>query len=302
MLSISLLIFSLLLLATAVIEYQLATSTGNTLEIKNNRLRIHTWWLITGICLPVLYLSGWVITVFVYGLIYWAAYEFTKLIKLRINKLTISLFSSALISYHILTIVFNNLSALYFATPFIIILLSLGAFKVVIYTTRPDKLLVPALCITAIFSIELIRLMSKQLNYDAGLVILFLFFITAANDIFQYICGKMFGSTQLAPVISRHKTYEGAIGGLVLTSLLSMMVAPYVIEVSALVAFCIGALMATLGISGDLYISFLKRRANVKDAGTSLPGHGGLLDRIDSLLFTAPGFGLFITLNSYNYT
>jgi len=299
MLVISLFIFSLLLLATAVIEFQF--TTNNTMEVKNNRLRIRTWWLITGICLPVLYFGGWAITVFVYGLICWAAFEFAKLIKLRINKLTITLFLLFLISYHVVTLKLDNLSELYFVIPFIIFALSLIAFKTPEDTSQPVKLLLLALCITSIFSIELIRQLCEQLNYDAGVVILFLFFITAANDIFQYISGKLFGAKQLAPVISQHKTYEGAFGGIVLTSVLSMIIAPYIIDVSGFFAFCIGALMAILGINGDLYVSIFKRRAKVKDAGTSLPGHGGLLDRIDSLLFTAPGFGLCLVLSSYSY-
>lgn len=296
MLTISLFIFSLLLLATVIIEYQLANNS--TMEVKNNRQRIHTWWAIAAICIPVLYIAGWAITLLVYALIFWSVYELSKLLTFELNILNITFFSIALISYHIIAFSLNYVIYLFFTMPFIIFIIILSVSKVISKITGLNRLLMLALCVTSILSIELISVLCKYLSYDAGLVILFLLFLTAANDIFQYICGKLFGHKQLAPVISQNKTYEGALGGVVLTTILSMIIAPYVISVSILIAASIGALIALLGIAGDLNISYLKRRVNVKDAGKSLPGHGGLLDRIDSLILTAPGFGLFLSLIS----
>ncbi|MGD8925422.1 MAG: phosphatidate cytidylyltransferase, partial [Thioalkalispiraceae bacterium] len=123
------------------------------------------------------------------------------------------------------------------------------------------------------------------------------FFITSLNDIFQYLCGKLFGKMPLAPRISPNKTIEGAIGGILLTGLVVSLSLPWIVKITWPSAILIGVIIAALGIVGDLNISFIKRQANAKDSGASMPGHGGLLDRIDSLILTAPGFGLcLITL------
>jgi phosphatidate cytidylyltransferase len=152
-------------------------------------------------------------------------------------------------------------------------------------------------CITSIESILLISEQSIRSGYDSALIILFLFFITSLNDIFQYLCGKLFGKMPLAPRISPNKTIEGAIGGILLTGLVVSLSLPWIVKITWPSAILIGVIIAALGIVGDLNISFIKRQANAKDSGASMPGHGGLLDRIDSLILTAPGFGLcLITL------
>jgi len=296
MLTISLLIFSTLLLVTLVIEYTFALN--NTVEISNNRIRVRTWWFICAICIPVFIAGGWTITLLIYVLIYWAAFEFSRLLNLRTNSLTILFFTSCLISYHFLSFIYFDSLSIFFYTPLLFFLASITVPNWLPRIKPLRAALVLMLCITSIFSIELIRQQCETLNLDAGLVILFLFFITASNDIFQYFSGKKFGRRPLAQNLSQHKTYEGALGGVMLTTITCMLTLPYIIDTTGLTAALIGFVIAIFGIAGDLNISYLKRRANVKDSGTSLPGHGGLLDRIDSLTFTAPGFGLCLGLVS----
>ena len=137
---------------------------------------------------------------------------------------------------------------------------------------------------------------SDRFGYDAGLIILFIFFITSLNDIIQYLCGRIFGKYQLAPRVSPNKTIEGAIGGVILTGLIVALTLPFIMDVSRILAVLIGMFISILGILGDLSFSYFKRQASIKDTGTCLPGHGGLLDRIDSLTLTAPGFGLCLSL------
>jgi len=294
MLTISLLIFSTLLLVTLVIEYQY--TLNKTVEINNNRIRVRTWWLICAICIPVLITGGWVITLFIYVLIYWSAIEFSRLLNVRINSLSILFFTSALLTYHFTSFIYKDSLSIFYYTPLLFFLASVTIPNWLPRITSLRAILVLMLCISSIFSIDLIRLQCETLKLDAGLLILFLFFITASNDIFQYFSGKKYGCHPLALNLSPHKTWEGALGGLVLTTITSMLTLPYIIEVSGLTAARTGFVISILGIAGDLNISYLKRRANAKDSGTSLPGHGGLLDRIDSLIFTAPGFGLCLDL------
>jgi len=115
------------------------------------------------------------------------------------------------------------------------------------------------------------------------------------SDSAQYYTGRAFGRQPLAPVISPKKTREGAIGGIVFGTAAFAIGARFVFPGSPLLlTVLVGASIATLGIVGDLFESLLKRSAGVKDSGTLIPGHGGVLDRIDSWLFAAPVYYVFV--------
>jgi phosphatidate cytidylyltransferase len=125
----------------------------------------------------------------------------------------------------------------------------------------------------------------------------FFFLVIMGSDTGAYYTGRAFGRHKLAPNISPGKTWEGAVGGM-LASLLMAAIAHFWFfpELSLKAALPLAAVMNVLGVVGDLTESALKRGAGAKDAAQILPGHGGLLDRLDSLLFNAPViyyFGLF---------
>ncbi|HEX8473309.1 MAG TPA: phosphatidate cytidylyltransferase [Pyrinomonadaceae bacterium] len=117
----------------------------------------------------------------------------------------------------------------------------------------------------------------------------FFFLVLMGSDTGAYYMGRAFGHHKLAPTISPGKTWEGAIGGM-LTSLLMATLAHFWFfrELPLQAALPLAALMNVLGVVGDLTESALKRSAGAKDAANLLPGHGGFLDRLDSLLFNAP--------------
>lgn len=108
------------------------------------------------------------------------------------------------------------------------------------------------------------------------------------SDSGAYFAGRFFGNHPLFPSLSPKKTVEGAIGGLVLTMLVVGWVMREFFELGLPEAALVGAAISVFSQSGDLFESILKRILDLKDLGDSLPGHGGMLDRIDSLLFTAP--------------
>lgn len=123
----------------------------------------------------------------------------------------------------------------------------------------------------------------------AGLLV-FLLIATEFNDVAQFVSGKLIGRRKITPKVSPNKTVGGFLGGLVATILLSAALAPILTPIGVWQAAVIGALLATAGFFGDIVMSALKRDLGIKDTGTMLPGHGGILDRIDSLVFTAPIF------------
>ncbi|MCM3879561.1 MAG: phosphatidate cytidylyltransferase [Vicinamibacterales bacterium] len=117
----------------------------------------------------------------------------------------------------------------------------------------------------------------------------------AISDTFQYYGGRMFGRHLLAPAISPKKTIEGAAGGFLGAMLGVAVIGQWWLPQMGMVArIALGCAVAAVGIVGDLFESLLKRSVGVKDASAIIPGHGGVLDRIDALLFAAPVFYVFV--------
>lgn len=127
----------------------------------------------------------------------------------------------------------------------------------------------------------------------AGLV-LYLVFLTQFNDVSQYVWGKMLGKHKIIPKVSPNKTWEGFLGGVMTTTLLAMLLSSVLTPLSYPMAALAGVLISSAGFIGDVTVSALKRDIGVKDSGSLLPGHGGILDRIDSLTYTAPLFFHFV--------
>jgi phosphatidate cytidylyltransferase len=125
--------------------------------------------------------------------------------------------------------------------------------------------------------------------------LLLLMITIVVSDSAQYYTGRALGRRPLAPAISPKKTLEGAIGGMVMGTLVFVAGARMIFSsASFLLIVLAGASIAALGIVGDLFESLLKRSAGVKDSGAIIPGHGGVLDRIDSWLFASPIYYVFI--------
>jgi phosphatidate cytidylyltransferase len=125
--------------------------------------------------------------------------------------------------------------------------------------------------------------------------VLLLMATIVVSDSAQYYTGRAFGRAPLAPSISPKKTREGAIGGVLFGTAAMTIGGHFVFPASSLALLvAMGLAVALLGIAGDLFESLLKRSAGVKDSSALIPGHGGILDRIDSWLFAGPAYYLFV--------
>lgn len=183
-----------------------------------------------------------------------------------------------------------------------LLLMALGVFLVIVFITQTFRFqkdfskMLAGMGVTVLGVMYLAFLggflISTRVGFDPALstkLLLFFFIVIFGSDSGQYFSGRALGKRKLAPAISPGKTVEGAIGGLIaaggfaaLSTLVFFPELPYKFSVP------LGIAMAGLGMLGDLAESAIKRGAGAKDAASILPGHGGLLDRLDSLLFNAP--------------
>lgn len=124
--------------------------------------------------------------------------------------------------------------------------------------------------------------------------ILMLACLTQFNDVAQYVWGKSFGKHKIIPKVSPNKTWEGFLGGMVTTMAVTWFIGPLLTPISGWHAIAAAFIFSVGGFFGDVVESAVKRDIGVKDSGSLLPGHGGILDRVDSLTYTAPLFFHFV--------
>ncbi|PWH81748.1 phosphatidate cytidylyltransferase [Algibacter marinivivus] len=130
-------------------------------------------------------------------------------------------------------------------------------------------------------------------------ILLGAFILVWVNDSFAYLVGKNFGKQKLFEIISPKKTVEGFLGGLFFSCIASYFIATFTDTLNFTSWLILSIIISVFGTLGDLIESKFKRQAKVKDSGVIMPGHGGLLDRLDSIIFAAPFIYLFLRILNY---
>lgn len=146
---------------------------------------------------------------------------------------------------------------------------------------------------TTVFALSHVAYLMTLPGADASagaLLVFFLVALTELNDIAQYLWGKSLGRIRVTPNVSPNKTLAGLLGGIFTTMLLAAILGPLLTLMSYLHSLGAGLIIGASGFCGDVVMSAIKRDFGVKDSGKLLPGHGGILDRLDSLIYTAPLF------------
>jgi len=133
---------------------------------------------------------------------------------------------------------------------------------------------------------------------SAGLL-LFLVFLTQFNDVMQFVWGKLAGRRRVIPKVSPGKTVAGFVGGVATTTLVAWLAAPWLTPLTGWQPLVAGLIIGIGGFVGDVTVSAIKRDLGIKDSGSLIPGHGGILDRVDSLTYTAPLFFHFVYYQHY---
>jgi len=182
----------------------------------------------------------------------------------------------------------------------LLLLLIYGAFHVITkypkYTYKNIKTTIFGFlyCYMFLSSLYLLRSEERGLHW-----ILFILLVSILGDVGAYLVGKRIGKTKIAPILSPGKTLEGLIGGLILATIGGVFYGVVIIELAIPLSALICIAIVFIGLMGDLFESHLKREVNLKDTGTSLPGHGGFLDRFDAIIFIS-GF-VYILLEAQKW-
>ena len=188
----------------------------------------------------------------------------------------------------------------YFGTPYAVALIGIFVYMLLLFAQMLASGLqlkiqeVTACLLSGIVVPFLLTALVRIVVLPAGRSLIFIPFLMAfLSDTGAYFVGVFFGKHKLCPVISPKKTVEGFIGG-ILTAVAGMLLFGWIMEhyflfeVNYLLALVYGLLGAVAGVMGDLSMSVIKRQTGIKDYGNLIPGHGGILDRFDSVMITAP--------------
>ncbi|TAK63391.1 phosphatidate cytidylyltransferase [Methylobacter sp.] len=270
------------------------------------RLRIKTWWLIVAV-FAVAVLFNRAISVIVLGFVSFLAFkEYLSLIPTRRadHRVLFWAYLAIPMQFYWVYIAWYGLFIIFIP---VFMFLILPTRMVLVGETqgflRALGTLHWGLMIT-VFSLShmaYLLVLPPEVNPAGGAMglLIYLVFLTEINDVAQYIWGKSFGRRKISPKVSPNKTVAGFLGGVTTTMLLAVALGPYLTPLTQLEALGAGVLIGLGGFVGDVTISALKRDIGVKDSGSILPGHGGILDRLDSLTYTAPLFFHFVYFLHY---
>lgn len=287
----------LLVLVVATLIVALLVATHRDRDYQELKLRMRSWWVMIGIFTGAMLLSPMAAVVFWAFVSFLALKEYLSLIPTRRadRRVLFWAYLAIPVHYYWVAIAWYGMFVI-FIPVYMFLLLPLR--MVIIGETEGFLRAAGTLhwgMMTTVFSLSHLAYLlvldpkGNPAGGGAGLL-LYLVFLTEFNDVAQYTWGKLFGRHKVIPRVSPNKTWEGLVGGIVTTVLLAVLIAPWLTPLSLPEALGAGLIIGVFGFVGDVTISALKRDIKVKDSGSLIPGHGGVLDRIDSLTYTAPLF------------
>ncbi len=296
-------IAGILVIATAAVW--LAGRLNAERDLQQMRLRIRSWWIMAAFFLAALTLTRTVSLGFFAFVSFLALKEYLSLIPTRRADRSVQLliYLSIPLQYYWIGMEWYGMFLIWIP---VYMLLLVPMRLVLIGETagflRSAGTLHWGLMMT-VFSIShvaylLVLPASVNPNGGGAALVLYLVFLTQANDVAQFLWGKSVGRHRVVPKVSPNKTWGGLLGGVFTTVVLGVGLARWLTPMTTREAVLATMIIGLGGFIGDVVISALKRDLDIKASGTMLPGHGGILDRIDSLTYTAP---LFFHFTYYLY-
>lgn len=285
-----------ILIFSTVLFYVIGKLNSNA-KLDELKMRTKSWWVMASIFVLATVLHP-IVSFVAFGLLSFAALRelssISKNIREEDRRVLIWCYLTIPVQYYLAYIGWFNIFIIFIPIimfvwiPFILVIRG--------FTTEIGRSMsiLPTQLMFTVFSIShLAYLLSlpEIPGFNAGGrgLLLYVVFLTEINDVFQYVWGKLIGRTKIIEKISPNKTWEGFLGGLITTTFLAYFLR-FLTPFSELESLIVGFIIACSGFVGDIIVSAIKRDIGLKDTGTLIPGHGGILDRIDSLVITAPAF------------
>lgn len=294
------LLFALLGLATVIVQWLHHRYPRQ--DFTELTQRVYSWWVMVGLFSLVILLSPTVTLLFIALICFLALKEFLSIIPLRQidHRLLLWIYLAIPLQFFWISQDAYGMFLIFIPTYMFLFLalnLVLGGETKGFLNAAGSLFWGLMITVYGLSHLAYLLITPNDGRANAGGVglLLYLVFLTEFNDICQYIWGKLFGKHPILPKVSPKKTWEGFLGGLLTTTFLAWLLAPWLTALLPWHALLIGLLLGSAGFAGDVTISALKRDLALKDTGTLIPGHGGILDRIDSLTYTAPLFFYFVT-------
>jgi phosphatidate cytidylyltransferase len=259
--------------------------SGQSKPLSNLQLRVISAVILAVVTLAVTWFGGLPFRLLAAGIAAAIFYEWAVMCRTSINGLHQLVVAAMLVG-----VLFLLISGQAAATVLIALAITLAAAIVHAIASGQGGWMPAGLAYAALSGISLALLRGSD---QSGLVaILFLFAVVWATDIIAYFVGRAIGGPKLAPAISPGKTWSGAIGGAVGGVCAGMLLSTIAGTSPSLATFATALILSVISQAGDLFESWVKRRKGVKDSGNIIPGHGGVMDRVDGLV--AAAFALYL--------
>lgn len=286
-----------LLLAGASIIIYILRDKFSKKDLKELHDRMYSWWIMVTLFIIALSINSTTMLVFFAFVSYLALKEyFTVIPTRRVDRRVIFYAYLSIPCQYILIgiqwygfyIIFIPIFMFLLIPMRMVILKETKGFLTATGTTHWG-LMITVFFVSHIAYLGMLPTDADKFNTGISLII-YLVFLTQFNDVSQYLWGKWLGHKKIIPAISPNKTVAGFLGGVLTTTLLGLILGPILTPFKLSYALLAGFLIGITGFLGDLSMSAIKRDLGIKDTGQLLPGHGGILDRLDSIIFTAPVF------------
>lgn len=286
----------LALLIIASLSRVILQNTKSSSDFTELKQRTQSWWWMIALIFGSLYIGKTTTICFFAFISFLALKEFLSITPIRQadRRVVFWLYLSIPIQYYLISINWFDMAIIFIP---VYIFLFIPIRMVLIGKTDGFILSAGLMNLAVMLTVFCIShlayfLVLHPINMQAGPagLVLFLLFMTQFNDVCQYIWGKSFGKHKISPKVSPNKTWEGFLGGVCTISLIGIFLAPYLTPLTSIQGFIAGIIISLAGFFGDLVLSSVKRDLHIKDTGSLIPGHGGILDRMDSLIYTTPLF------------
>lgn len=282
-------------IAGAILGKRAQTDSGRA-TVDNLKARVNAWWVMIAV-LVVTFALGWTATLIVFGFVsFFTLREFITLTPTRASDylpLLLAFFVILPVQYLLIGYGQYGTFAIFIPVYGFLLLPAVATFAgdTHEFLERSAKLqwatMITVYCIS--YAPALLLLKIPGYEDSNALLLLYLLLIVQLSDVLQYVFGKLFGRTKLAPVVSPSKTVEGLVGGGLTTILIGGSL-HWITPFTWLQAMAVSFVIVAAGVLGGLTLSAMKRGLGAKDWGVMIEGHGGMLDRMDSVSFAAPFF------------